>query len=127
MKKFQKERIFFTVSDVRCGEVELYIQGDNPEGEDWCECLTIKNPETKIELIAALYSEVEECYEVFDIEENVLCMLEAKRNGFTGVPGIVALVKNKQYKENALKEFADKLLQNIRMEEDINDDKKRSI
>lgn len=99
----------FTISEVRHGEIELYMEGDNPEGEDWCECLTIKNPKTKGELIAALCSEVEECYEAFDVEENVYNMLEAKRRGFRGVPGVVDLVKNEQYKENALKEFSDKL------------------
>ena len=99
----------FSVSEVKKGEIELYMQGDNPEGEDWCECLTIKNPKTKRELIAALYNEVEECYEAFDVEENVYNMLAAKRNGFRGVPGVVDLVHNEEYKENALKEFAEKL------------------
>lgn len=99
----------FSVSEVKKGEIELYMQGDNPEGEDWCECLTIKNPKTKRELIAALYNEVEECYEAFDVEENVYNMLGAKRNGFRGVPGVVDLVHNEEYKENALKEFAEKL------------------
>ena len=99
----------FTVSEVRNGEIELYMQGDNPEGEDWFEYLTIKNPKTKRELIAALYNEVEECYEAFDVEENVYNMLGAKRNGFRGVPGVVDLVHNEEYKENALKEFAEKL------------------
>ena len=99
----------FSVSEVKKGEIELYMQGDNPEGEDWCECLTIKNPKTNRELIAALYNEVEECYEAFDVEENVYNMLGAKRNGFRGVPGVVDLVHNEEYKENALKEFAEKL------------------
>lgn len=99
----------FTVSEVRNGEIELYMQGDNPEGEDWFEYLTIKNPKTKRELIVALYNEVEECYEAFDVEENVYNMLGAKRNGFRGVPGVVDLVHNEEYKENALKEFAEKL------------------
>lgn len=104
----------FTVSDLRCGEVEFCMQGDNPEGEDWFEYLVFKNPETKRELITALYNEVQERYVEFDIEENVLCMLEAKRNGLSRVPGVVDLVKNEQYKENALKEFSEKLLQDIK-------------
>ena len=38
-------------------------------------------------------------------------MLDAKRNGFSGVPGVVDLVHNEEYKENALKEYADKLME----------------
>lgn len=99
----------FSVSEVRKGEVELYMQVDNPEGEDWCECITIKNPKTKSELIETLHVELDECYEAFDIEENVYNMLSAKRRGFAGVPNVVDLVKNEEYKENALKEFSEKL------------------
>ena len=36
-------------------------------------------------------------------------LLWIKMNGFQGVPGIVDLVHNEEYKKNALKEFADKL------------------
>lgn len=99
----------FDITEINDKETEIEMHGDNPEGEDWFECLTIKNPKTKRELIAALYNEVEECYEAFDVEENVYNMLEAKRNGFRGVPGVVNLVHNEEYKENALKEFAEKL------------------
>lgn len=66
----------FRISEIKNGEVELYMQGDNPCNEDWCTEITIKNP---------------------------------KRNGFQGVPGVVDLVHNEEYKENALKEFAEKL------------------
>ena len=99
----------FTVDDEGNKELTLYMQGDNPEGEDWCMTLTIKNPHTKKELIESLWKEVDECYEAFDVEEETYLMLEAKRNGFQGVPGVVALVHNEEYKENALKEFAEKL------------------
>lgn len=98
----------FTVEEEN-KELTLYMQGDNPENEDWCITLTIKNPKTKKELIENLYEEVNECYEAFDVEEETYLMLEAKRNGFQGVPGVVDLVHNEEYKENALKEFADKL------------------
>lgn len=101
----------FDITEINDKEIEIEMHGDNPEGEDWFEYLTIKNPKTKRELIAALYNEVEECYEAFDVEENVYNMLEAKRNGFRGVPGVVNLVHNEEYKENALKEFADKLME----------------
>ena len=99
----------FRIADVHDGEIELYMQGDNPCNEDWCINITIKNPKTKKELIESLYEEVWNCYDAFDIEEETYLMLEAKRNGFQGVPGIVDLVHNEEYKENALKEFAEKL------------------
>lgn len=98
----------FTVDEVG-RELTLYMQGDNPESEDWCETLIIQNPKTKKELIESLYDEIWSCYECFDIEENVYLMLEAKRNGFSGVPGVVDLVHNEEYKENALYEFVNKL------------------
>ena len=90
-------------------EITLYMQGDNPENEDWCETLTIQNPKTKKELLERVWEEVDNCYEAFDVEENVYLMLEAKINGFGGVPGVVDLVHNEEYKENALYEFAEKL------------------
>lgn len=99
----------FTVEEEENKEITLYMQGDNPEDEDWCTEFTIKNPKTKKELLETLYEEVFKYYEAFDIEEEVYLMLEAKRNGFQGVPGIVDLVHNEEYKENALEEFADKL------------------
>jgi hypothetical protein len=85
------------------------MQGDNPENEDWCTTLTIKNPKTKKELLESLYSEVYDAYDCFDVEEETYLMLEVKRNGFQGVPDVVSLVYNEEYKENALKKFAYKL------------------
>ncbi len=99
----------FTVEEEENKELTLYMQGDNPEGEDWCETLTIKNPKTKKELLESLCEEIDDCYDAFDIEENVLLMLEAKRNGFQGVPDVVSLVHNEEYKENALFEFGQKI------------------
>ena len=99
----------FTVEEEENKEITLYMQGDNPQNEDWCIVLTIENPKTKKELIESLYEEVYECYEAFDIEEETYLMLEAKRNGFSGVPNVVDLVHNEEYKENALEEFTDKL------------------
>ena len=52
----------FTVEEEENKELTLYMQGDNPEGEDWCETLTIQNPKTKRELIDSLYEEVWNCY-----------------------------------------------------------------
>lgn len=99
----------FKVEEEKNKEFTLYMYGDNPCNEDWCETLTIQNPKTKIELIESLYEEVRNCYEAFDVEENTYLMLEVKRNGFNGVPEVVDLVHNEEYKENALKEFEDKL------------------
>ncbi len=99
----------FTVEEEENKELTLYMQGDNPENEDWCTTLTIKNPKTKKELLESLCGEIDDCYDAFDIEENVYLMLEAKRNGFRGVPGVVDLVHNEEYKENALFEFGQKI------------------
>lgn len=99
----------FTVEEEEDKELTLYMQGDNPQNEDWCITITIKNPKSKKELIENLYEEVYECYEAFNVEEETYLMLEAKRNGFQGVPGVVDLVHNEEYKEKALEKFADKL------------------
>ena len=85
------------------------MQGDNPCNEDWCNELTIKNPKTKKELIDTLHEKLWRLYDNFDVEEEVHLMLEAKRNGLQGVPDLVDLVHNEEYKENALKEFTEKL------------------
>lgn len=99
----------FRVDVERNGEITLYMQGYNPCGEDWCGTFDIENPKTKAELIEILYNEVAHAYDCFDIEENVMLMLEAKANGFSGVPNVVDLVHNEEYKENALHEFSEKL------------------
>lgn len=98
----------FTVEKTENG-FDLYMQGDNPEGEDWCTDIAIPNPKSKKELLEILHKEIWDCYDLFDVEEETYLMLEAKRNGFQGVPGVVDLVHNEEYKENALKEFAEKL------------------
>ena len=98
----------FTVEKENKG-LTLYMQGDNPCGEDWCTTLEIELPKTKNELIENLYKEVSDAYKCFDIEEETYLMLQAKRNGFSGVPDVVDLVHNEEYKENALKEFSEKL------------------
>lgn len=100
---------FFKVVEEENKEITLYMQGDNPENEDWCITLTIKNPKTKKELIESLYEEVYEYFEAFDVEEETYLMLEAKRNGFQGIPGVVDLVHNEEYKKNVLEKFVDKL------------------
>lgn len=99
----------FEITEFNDSEIELEMHGDNPCGEDWLENLDIENPETEEDLSYELYKEVLSCYESFDMEEHVYNMLDAKRNGFSGVPDVVDLVHNEEYKKNALEEFADKL------------------
>lgn len=101
----------FEITEFNDSKIELEMYGDNPEGEDWWENLDIENPETEKDLLYELYKEVLACYESFDVEEHVYNMLYAKRNGFSGVPDVVDLVHNEEYKENALKEYADKLME----------------
>ena len=86
----------FGISEATDETIELYMQGDNPCCEDWCIEFTIDNPTTKKELIEILADEILELYEGFDIEEETYVMLEAKRNGVSGVPDVVALVHNEE-------------------------------
>ena len=72
----------FSITEFNDSKVELEMYGDNPCGEDWWENIDIENPETEKELIGLLYAEVLDCYESFDVEENVYNMLAAKRNCF---------------------------------------------
>lgn len=99
----------FRISEVTDKTIELDMYGDNPCGEGWYTAITIDNPMTKKELIEILANEIWTLYEVFDVEEETYLMLEAKRSGLSGVPDVVDLVHNEEYKENALKEFAEKL------------------
>ena len=99
----------FGISEATDDTIELYMYGDNPCREDWRNEIIIDNPTTKKELIEILANEIWTLYEIFDVEEETYLMLEAKRNGFSGVPDVVDLVHNEEYKENALKEFAEKL------------------
>mgnify|MGYP005855204151 FL=1 len=101
----------FCLRHVKQQDKQFYLEfnGDDPCREDWRNEIIIDNPTTKKELTKILADEIWTLYEVFDVEEETYLMLEAKRNGFSGVPGVVALVHNEEYKENALKEFAEKL------------------
>ena len=104
----------FDITEFNDEEIEIEMYGENPENEDWWENLNIENPKTEKELIGLLYAEVLDCYKSFDVEEHVYNMLDAKRNGFSGVPDVVDLVHNEEYKENALKEYAKELLEMYR-------------
>lgn len=101
----------FCLRHVKQQDKQFYLEfnGDNPCCEDWRNEIIIDNPTTKKELTKILANEIWTLYEVFDVEEETHLMLEAKRNGFSGVPDVVALVHNEEYKENALKKIAEKL------------------
>lgn len=99
----------FEISENKNEEIELLVDGDNPQCEDWCFYITIAIPNTQEDLAKSLSKEFWNLYNNYDIEENVYMLLEAKRNGIYGIPGVVDLVHNEEYKEKALKDFAEKL------------------
>jgi hypothetical protein len=86
------------------------VQGDNPAGEDWWMEFYIKYPVNETDLINNVRKEVWDYYEAFDIEEEVYLKLEAKRNGFRGVPDVVTLVHNEEYKITVLEELIETLV-----------------
>lgn len=92
------------------------IQGDNPAGEDWWMEFDIECPIDEMDLINNVRKELWNYYESFDIEEEVFLKLEAKRNGFCGVPDVVTLVHNEEYKEKALNDFIEKLVDTMRQD-----------
>lgn len=87
------------------------VQGDNPAGEDWWMEFYIKYPVDETDLINNVRKKVWDYYEAFDIEEEeVYLKLEAKRNGFRGVPDVVTLVHNEEHKITALEELIETLV-----------------
>lgn len=99
----------FDISENKNEEIELLVNGDNPESEDWNFYITIETPETEKDLAKSLRNEFFDLYNDYDVEENVYMWLEAKRNGTSGVPGVIDLVHNEEYKEKALRNFAEKM------------------
>lgn len=71
--------------------------------------ITVETPETEEDLAKSLSKEFWDLYNNYDVEENVYMWLGAKRNGTSGVPGVVDLVHNEEYKEKALRKFAEKM------------------
>ena len=110
LEKLSKGTDFlFKISENKNEEIELLVDGDNPQCEDWCFYITIETPETEKDLAKSLRNEFFDLYDNYDVEENVYMRLEAKRNGTSGVPGVVDLVHNEEYKEKALRKFAEKM------------------
>lgn len=110
LEKLSKGTDFlFEISEDKNEEIELLVNGDNPESEDWNFYITIETPETEEDLAKSLSKEFWDLYNNYDVEENVYMWLGAKRNGTSGVPGVVDLVHNEEYKEKALRKFAEKM------------------
>lgn len=110
LEKLSKGTDFsFDISENKNEEIELLVEGDNPEYEDWCFYITVETPDTEEDLAKSLSKEFWDLYYNYDVEENVYIWLEAKGNGTSGVPGVVDLVHNEEYKEKALKKFAEKM------------------
>lgn len=71
----------------------------SPAGEDFCFSIQAKN-------LMELKGELQYYYEEFDREDHVFELLEAKRNGFRGVPDLDTLVQDSQDIEDMLEELA---------------------
>lgn len=71
----------------------------SPAGEDFCFTVYAKN-------LVELKGELQYYYEEFDREDHVYELLEAKRNGFRGVPDLDTLVEDSQAIEDMLEELA---------------------
>ena len=71
----------------------------SPAGEDFCFTVYAKN-------LVELKAELQSYYDYFDREDHVFELLEAKRNGFCGVPDLDTLVQDSQNIEDMLEELA---------------------
>lgn len=99
-------------------DIVLYINGDNPAGEDWWMEEVIANPDTREELIEIVYWTIKHLYEGFDVDEEVYIKLEAKFYGARrGIPDVVTLVHNEEFKQDALEQFAMELYALLIIEE----------
>ena len=78
-----------------CWEFEKF----SPAEEDFCFTVYAKN-------LVELKAELQYYYENFDREDHVYDLLEAKRNGFRGVPDLDTLVQDSQDIEDMLEELA---------------------
>ena len=88
-------RVSTPKEDDPCWEFEKY----SPAGEDFCFSVYANT-------LAELKAELQSYYEDFDREDHVFGLLEAKRNGFRGVPDLDTLVQDSQDIEDMLEELA---------------------
>lgn len=75
------------------------FEKSSPAGEDFYFTVYAKN-------LAEFKAELQWYYENFDREDHVFGLLEAKRNGFRGVPDLDTLVQDSQDIEDMLEELA---------------------
>lgn len=80
--KILEENEVYISSYTDDGRVEL--EWFTPAGEDFLICAEVQN------FADSLY----EFYEDFDVDEHVEMLLEAKRHGLGGVPGVSVLVRD---------------------------------
>lgn len=103
LEKLSKGTDFlFKISENKNEEIELLVDGDNPQCEDWCFYITIETPDTEEDLAKCLSKEFWNLYNDYDVEENVYMWLEAKRNGVSGVPGVIDTHWNWDVLENII-------------------------
>lgn len=74
----------------------------SPAGEDFIFSINVSSLKQFQEYLT-------EFHETFDRENHVFELLEAKRNGFVGVPDLDTLVEDSKDIENMLKELAEKV------------------
>lgn len=105
----------FSVMEIEKTEnaLSILLKGNNPEEVDWVISVIMENPAKKENMLHDLCAAMWEAYANFNIETNVFLMLDAKRQGdyiLAGCGlGIVDLVHNEEYKQEALLAFAEKL------------------
>lgn len=75
----------------RCWEFEKY----SPAGEDFCFCLHGTD----------IVGELQKYYDSFDPEEHIMELVEAKRNGLSGVPSIRVLCDDADAIDNMIYEL----------------------
>ena len=91
-------------------EIHLIIHKELPEYEDVQWDFSIKNSDKKRDLLNALKKEIKDELDCFDGKGNVIYQIyEAKRNGFYDDSIVIDLVAHESNKENALREFYQRL------------------
>ena len=78
----------------------VYVSFYSNEGEEIN--VEVRDPDGPYDVYVALNDE----YENFDVDDHVTDLLEAKRNGVSGIPGVRALVEDAEMIEQKLDELA---------------------
>lgn len=93
-------------------ESYLQFEGSSPAGEDISFSIDFDASKLPCEQIQEIIDDLGSYYECFDTEEHVTMLLEAKNNGFPGVPDVETLVKDAKEIDDMIRqlsEFIDKL------------------